>query len=177
MAASQSANLGLPAAPLTDNQELFYELLRVYNAIRTVQQSVDNNTGAISPPETYWSEVGFTRCTIGNSSKIYIQAYENLSYGSTVGIYNDGGTGKAKKAKDGVLVCIGFCAATDGATAGDYTEIQLYGLFAPFAAGTLTPGAGYYQSATAGVIGVSGSGAQFVGYALSDTQLFFCPQF
>ena len=175
MAIAQSVNLGLPSAPLTDNQDLYYELLRVYNAIRIVMQSVDNNTGAISPPEEYWNEIGYTRCTVGNMSKIYVQAYEALSYGSTVGIYNDGGVGKAAKAQDRVRACIGFCSSAEGAAAGDYTEIQLYGLFAPFPAGTLTPGAGYYQSATAGIIGVSGS--QFVGYALSDTQLFFTPQF
>lgn len=174
MATEQSVNLGLPATPLTENQDLFYELLRVYNAIRVVMQSVDNNTGAISPPSEYWDEVGFTRCTIGNMSKIYIIAYEDLDYGSTVGIYNDGGVGKAKKAQDAVLGCVGFCSSTDGASAGEYTEIQLYGLFAPFSAGTLTPGAAYYQSATAGVVGVSGS--QCIGYALSDTQLFFNPQ-
>lgn len=177
-AAYQSANLGLPAAPLTQDTELFYELLRVYNAIRVVMQSVDNNTGAVPPPEEYWNEVGFTRCTVGNMSKIYIQAYEDLAYGHTVGIYNaGGGVGKAAKAQDAVRACVGFCSSTDGAKAGEYTEIQLYGLFAPFPAGTLTPGAGYYQSATAGLIGPSGTGTQFVGYALTDTQLFFCPQF
>ena len=178
MAGAQSVNLGLPAAPLTDNPELYYELLRVYNAIRMIMQSVDNNTGAIPPPTEYWNEVGFTRCTVGNMSKIYIKAAENLSYGNTVGIYNaGGGKGQAKKARNGVLACVGFCSDTNGATAGQYTEIQLYGLFAPFGAGTLVPGAGYYQSGTAGVIGVAGSGTQFVGYALSDKQLFFCPQF
>lgn len=177
MAVVQSVNLGLPSTPLTDNSELFYELMRIYNAIRLVMQSVDNNTGAISPPTEYWDEVGFTRCTVGNMSKIYIIAYENLSYGNTVGIYNHGGVGKAKKAQNGVLGCVGFCSAPGGAVAGEYTEIQLYGLFPPFSAGTLTPGAGYYQSGTAGVVGASGTGTQFVGYALSDTQLFFNPQF
>lgn len=177
-AAYQSANLGLPAAPLTQDTELFYELLRVYNAIRVVMQSVDNNTGAVPPPAEYWNEVGFARCTVGNMSKIYIQAYENIAYGNTVGIYNaGGGIGKAAKAQDGVRACVGFCSAPAGAAAGDFTEIQLYGLFAPFPAGTLVPGAGYYQSATAGLIGGSGTGTQCVGYALSDTQLFFTPQF
>lgn len=174
MAIEQSANLGLPAAPLTDNQELYYELLRIYNAIRIVMQAVDNNTGAISPPEEYWDEVGYTRFTAGNMAKIYIKAYEALSYGTTVGIYNDGGEGKAAKAQSGVRACIGFCSAVDGAAAGDYTEIQLYGLYPQFAAGTLTPGVGYYQSATAGVVGASGT--QVIGIALSDTQLFFNPQ-
>lgn len=167
----------MPTAPLTNNTELFYELSRIYNAIRLVMQAVDNNTGAISPPEEYWEEIGYSRCTVGHMSKIYIKAYEDLSYGSTVGIYNDAGEGKAKKAQDGVIACVGFCTEVDGATAGNLTEIQLYGLFVPFPAGTLTPGAGYYQSATAGIIGPSGTGTQAIGYALSDTQLFFSPQF
>lgn len=174
MATSQSVNLGLPAQPLVSDQEMYYELLRVYNAIRLTLQAVDNNTGAISPDKQYWDEIGFTRLTVGNMSKIYVEAAVALSYGNTVGI---GGDGKAYKARNGVRACVGFCSDPEGAAVGDITEIQLLGLFPPFTAGTLTPGAGYYQSATAGVIGVAGSGTQFVGYALSDTRLWFNPQF
>lgn len=174
MATSQSVNLGLPAQPLVSDQEMYYELLRVYNAIRLVLQAVDNNTGAISPDKEYWDEIGFTRLTVGNMSKIYVEAAVALSYGNTVGIGSDG---KAYKAQDGVRACVGFCSDPKGATVREITEVQLLGLFPPFAAGTLTPGAGYYQSATAGVVGVAGSGAQFVGYALSDTRLWFNPQF
>lgn len=170
----QSENLGLPAAPLTDNAELYMELLRVYNAIRVVMQAVDNNTGAISPPEQYWNELGTARCTIGNMAKIYIPAYEPLVYGSLVGIHNASGVGKARKSVSGGLACVGFCSAPDGADTGDYTEIQLFGMYPPFTAGALTPGAGYYQSTTAGVVGTSG--AQLIGYAISDTQLFFFPR-
>jgi len=174
MAIVQSANLGLPAAPLTDNSELYYELLRVYNAIRVVMQSVDNNTGAISPPKEYWNEIGFTRFTSGNASKLYLQAYENLTYGNTIAIHNaGGGVGKAKKAV--TSGCIGFCSSVDPVTAGEYAEIQCYGIMAGFASGTLTPGGVYYQSGTAGVIGASGT--QVVGVALSDTVLLFNPQY
>lgn len=173
MAIIQSANLGLPAAPLTDNSELYYELLRVYNAIRVVMQSVDNNTGAISPPQEYWNEIGYTRFTSGNASKIYIQANEDLSYGNTIAIHNaGGGVGKAKKAVS--TGCIGFCSSIDPITAGDYVEVQCYGIMSGFAPSTLTPGGVYYQSATAGLIGASGT--QVVGVALSDTVLLFNPQ-
>ena len=174
MAIVQSANLGLPAAPLTDNSELYYELLRVYNAIRVVMQSVDNNTGAISPPKEYWNEIGFTRFTSGNASKLYLQAYENLSYGNTIAIHNaGGGVGKAKKAV--TSGCIGFCSSIESVLAGEYAEIQCYGIMAGFAPSTLTPGGAYYQSGTAGVI--SASGTQVVGVALSDTVLLFNPQY
>lgn len=46
MAASQRStlNLGLPATPETVDQKLFYELVRVYNAINILAQGLDNYT-------------------------------------------------------------------------------------------------------------------------------------
>lgn len=164
-----SINLGLPQNPLTQNGELFTELKRVYNAINATARAVDSYTGVLGQPRDVWSELGVGQCSIGLNSKIYLEAAADLDYGNTIAIDS---TGKAIKASG--TNCIGFCTSSGGVLTGEYTEIQLLGIYPAFPAGTLTPGNKYYQSATAGSIGTSGS--QVVGFAISDTVLFFNPQ-
>lgn len=168
-----STNLGLPTAPITENRELWIELLKVYNAIRNVAAQLDNLTGAISEPSDVWSQIGTGRLTFGLNSKLYLEAAVAITYGQTIGI---DAAGLADLADDAVLGCIGFCSAVNGAGAGDTVEIQLFGLYPLLAAASLTPGARYYQSTTAGAIGVGGTGTQCIGFAINDQQLFFNPQ-
>jgi hypothetical protein len=149
----QSVRTGLPAQPLTENPEIFSELVRVYNAIRIIIQAHDLHVGE---PQTF--ECG-----------------ENIAYGQTVGIKSDG---KVWLADDGVQPCHGFCNTPGGGLTGEFVSMQIFGLYPEFAAGTLTPGARYYQSSTAGSVGLVGSApatAQVVGFAMSDTQLYFMP--
>jgi hypothetical protein len=47
-------------------------------------------------------------------------------------------------------------------------------MYPAFSAGTLTPGVFYGQSGTAGVLGAGFT--QKLGFALSDTLLYFLPQ-
>lgn len=167
-----SFNLGLPDVPLTDNMELWKELLRAYNAIRQVAYQLDNITGALTPPAEDWTELGVGNATY-SKPKFYMPAYEDLSYGNTIEIYNAGaGVGKAKKGTSGKV--IGFCSATGGTLLGEITEVTIFGKYPSFAPGTLTPGTFYSQSGTAGVLGAGF--AQTLGFALSDTQLYFLPQ-
>jgi len=168
-----SVNLGLPASPITTNNELFAELLKVYNAIRNLAAALDNYTGIISEPSSVWSQLGATRLLAGSNAKIYLVCSVAITYGQTVGIT---GAGQAALADDGVLRCIGFCSAPNGGGIGDTIEVQLFGLYPPFPPASLTPGARYSQSTTAGAIGGFGSGVQTVGFAISDTLLYFNPE-
>jgi len=150
---ASSIRTGLPAQPLTENAELFNELLRLYNAVKILVQSLDLHTG----------------------EAIALTAGEAIAYGKTVGIKSDG---TVWMAKDGTYPAIGWCTTPGGVVAGESVTFQTFGLFPEFAAGTLTPGTRYYQSSTAGTIGVVGSApswGQVVGIALSDTQLYFMP--
>jgi hypothetical protein len=172
-----STNLGLPATPFVTDPEMFSEFTKVYNAVRNLAKSLDAYTGIVGEEQAYWGEAGTTRCTIGLNSKIYVTAGETISYGSLVGIKSDG---KAWKGQDGVVKCIGFSTAVSDVTAGSPVEIQLIGMFPTLPAATLTAGSFYYQSSTAGLIGLSGSAptwGQIVGFAISDTKLFFNPQY
>lgn len=166
-----SFQLPLPQSPLTENQELFQELLRVYNAIRTVAYKLDSYTGAIPPPTDDFPELGNDIIRLNGMCKIYLPAYEDLVVGNTVYPFDDAGTTKARKAVSATAKARGFCSIA-GLT-GEMVEVTLLGLYPSFPAATLTPGTTYYQSATPGTIG--GAGFQAVGFALSDTQLFFNP--
>ncbi len=171
-----SVNLGLPTATSVQDPELALEFNRLYNAVKLLARTLDLNTGALSEESTYWDQAGVSRYKFGNNSKIYLEAGEDLDYGSLVGIKNDG---KAWKADDGVLRCVGFCSVTTGTLTGEFTEFQVFGVYPPFPAATLTPGNFYYLSSTAGELGAAGTGPtwnQVIGFAVSDTSLIFMPQ-
>jgi hypothetical protein len=128
-------------------------MLRVYNAIKIVIQSADQHTG----------------------EPLSLECGADISYGQTVGIASDG---KVYLADDGVQPCHGFCNTIGGGLTGEFISMQIFGLFPEFTAGTLTPGLRYYQSSTAGAIGAAGTApatGQIIGFALSDTQLYFMP--
>lgn len=172
-----SVNLGLPVAPVTQDPELATELQRVYNAVRGVTRALDSYTGAVGESDDLWSQAGFTKFSFGLNSKFYLQAGEDIAYGSIVGVKSDK---KLYNAQDGVVRCCGFIALLAGVTTGNYVEAQMCGLFPAFAPGTLTAGTIYYNSTTAGAVGAAGSAPtwnQAVGYAMSDTQLVILPQF
>lgn len=167
-----SLNLGLPAAPLTSDEELAGELQRVYSALRNMLGALDRYTGAISPPVEDWSQLG-AQVKVNGMCKVYYPAKEAITPGQTLGFVLDAGVTKVLFAKDGVVKCRGFCSNTANASIGDMVEVTLFGLFAYFAPGTLTRNNTYYQSATFGTIGAAG--AQAVGYAITDSILFFNP--
>jgi hypothetical protein len=175
MASTQrfSTNLGLPATPVTNNPELWTELIRIYNAIRAIADSMDDYTGALSELPEVWDQLGVSRCYDGLNTRIYLEAAESIAYGKTIGIDN---TGKARLADDGVYFAIGFSTNTTTAGIGDMVEVQQRGIFPAFPAATLTPGNRYYQSGTPGAIGAGGTGTQCIGYAISDIYLYFNPQ-
>jgi len=114
---------------------------------------------------------------IGPDTKSVVTS-ENLAAGNLVNVWNDGGTLKARKAD----------ATAEGKEANGFV---LAGVTSPTAAlvyfdgiitglSSLTPGARYYLDTTAGGIvstALTGSGNvdQFVGVAVSDTELSFEP--
>ena len=166
-----SFQLPLPQAPLTSQPELFQELLRVYNAIRLVAYKLDSYTGAIPPATEDFAQVETAGIRINGMCKVYLPAYEDLSVGHTVTFYDDAGTNKVRKAIDPTYRARGFCSIAG--LAGELVEITLIGKYPSYPASTLTPGTTYYQSNVAGTIGAAGF--QAVGFALTDTDLFFLP--
>ena len=171
-----SVNLGLPTAPLfVKDQDTYTELYKVYNALRNIVYNYDAVTGAMPPDYADWATSDISRVTIAGTCKIYKQAAVAIAYGQTVRLIDaGGGIAKADLGTDGTV--IGFCSATAGSLADEWTEITCIGVMPPFAPGTLVPGAKYYQSGTPGSVGPSGVGTQCVGFALDDTHLFVRPE-
>jgi hypothetical protein len=103
---------------------------------------------------------------------------ENLAAGDIVNIWNDGGTAKARKADATAegKEAIGFVLAgvTSPANATVYFEGTITGLT------SLTPGARYYASTTAGAVtatapSTAANVVQLVGTAITSTTLSFEP--
>lgn len=163
-----SFNLGLPATPITTDNELFMELNRVYAAIRAVAYRLDSTTGGLSPEGSLWTEVGSGNLTAANP-KFYMEAAVDLTYGNTIQISS---AGLAEKGTDGKVV--GFCSVPGGVLTGEVTEVTVIGMYPAFPPTTLTPGVFYVQSGSAGQVG--NVGTQKLGFAVSDTQLYFMPQ-
>ena len=149
--AESSVNLYLPVKPITENPELFGELVTVYSAIRLLASAFDDIV-----------------------NEVILVAFESIAIGELVAVYNDAGVGKARKAFDPTYYCIGFAANT--VTAGQSVLIRIRWRYPQFAAGTLTPGTLYYLSAvTAGLITTT-PGNQLIGVAQDDTTLLWKPQ-
>lgn len=166
-----SINLGIPAQPLAQNDEVNAELRIVYNTLRNIMRALDTYTGAISQPKDIWTEL-HSQIRLNGVSKYYVPAFEGMNPGHTVAFYLDAGVVKARKA-DGTYRCRGFCSNPSAVLAGEIVEVTLLGAYSYFASGTLTPNATYYQSAAAGQMAASGTYA--VGFAITDKILFFNP--
>lgn len=180
-----STNLGIGQAPDIDQAKyptIYADLLRVRNAIRALQAALDTYTGALGEDPTYWDQVSSSSgVRLQNISRVYLEAGEPISYGASVHFYNVAGTLKARNANatDNTKPCRAYCSVSGGVSTGDFGEFILFGLHTGFVG--LTPGDEYYLSAAtpggyaASAPGVVGNVVQKIGYALSDTVLFFEP--
>lgn len=149
--AELSMDLALPVKPLTDNADVYPELAGIHNSIRLLASAFDNTVNEVIMP-----------------------AFEAITIGQLVAVFNDAGTGKLRKALDPTYYCIGFAA--NSVSAGQSCLCRIRWRYPNFAVGSLTPGARYYLSA-----GVAGAittvlGNQLIGIAQSGTVLLWKPQ-
>lgn len=151
MASSARSNLDLRLSALPDYQgedkELFAELIRIYNAIRTVASGVDFVLGGDAADSETPSTDSYT---IGNLCKFYATYAEDVSYGEFVAVTTSGivkaqGFNTAPNLKPAV----GFCAAGDGVTAGSVGPVCTCGIIN---ASGLTVGTTYCLAPDGGII-------------------------
>lgn len=116
---------------------------------------------------------------IGPDVKLVI-ASENLAAGDMVNVFNDSGTLKARKADasqaNAGYRAHGFVLASVTANGSNTASVYVEGIVTGLS--SLTPGATYFLSGTAGAITTTapttaGHCVQEVGVALSDTELAF----
>ena len=140
-----SMNLGITQVPETQDQKLFPELLRIYNALNIVASALDSYTGALPPPPSTWSALTpVDTIQTQRTQRLYLQFSESVGAGELVTIWNDAGTPKAKKAGGNPWAGDTRGFATASVTAGAFGEIVLGGLDIYISG--LTPGVTYYTS-------------------------------
>lgn len=167
---SYSINLGLPAIPEVEDQNLYMALLPIYSALRNVMGALDQYTGNGFLSSSEFSQVAATgQANVQKISVIFVKLTEDVSIGHMINLWNSGGL-RARKATSGSTRCHGFAAAT-GKT-GETIPVSLFGLCSSVSG--LTPGSEYYLSTTPGLVTTTVT-AQRVGIALAPTQLWFTP--
>lgn len=167
---SYSINLGLPAIPEVEDQNLYMALLPIYSALRNVMGAIDQYTGNGFISSSEYSKVAATGyATIQKTSVVFVKLTEDVSAGHMINLWNSGGL-RARKAASGSTRCHGFAAVSG--KSGETIPVSLLGLCTSVSG--LTPGTEYYLSATAGLVTPTVT-SQRLGIALAPTQLWFTP--
>jgi hypothetical protein len=124
---------------------------------------------ALTPAETILSQ---------NHNRLYIQASETIALGAVVNLYNNAGVLNVRNANatNTTKPAYGWCTTAGGITSGDFGEVILK-MGCCINISGLTVGTRYWLSTTNGLItatmpAVSGNIQQYIGVALSTTQLF-----
>ena len=173
-----TTNLGIGIAPeleAASSPELFAEVARIYNALRSLAINLDNLTG-----NTYFDDVD--RLTVKPQhtiksdlqNKLYVKYNVNITAGQTVGLTNVSGELQAVVGVAGSVR--GFAVETK--LAGEIGLVVLLGLWV---SSGFTPGTLYYASTSvAGALtsvrpGGGANPIQPVAFALSSTEAFFNP--
>lgn len=179
-----TTNVGLPAVPDIQDPQLFSAFNQVYGAIRVLQGALDNYTGVGTgaDPSTWSTITPFQSILVGNLDRFYCQCLVSISVGQMVHFSalssTKAGAGLASSA-NASAPCHAY--STGNYAAGDTGEFVLLGLH-PFV-NALTPGTLYYLTVTpGGITSVKPSGVphngeliQPIGYALTDSTLYFNP--
>ena len=171
-----SINTGLPNIPDPPDPLFFPEFARVYNAIRNLTLAVDTYTGAMPAEAANYNATPPTSTILTqNGMRLYVQFGVAIAYGQAVHLYNNSGVLNAELATavSAAKPMHGWCSIAG--SAGGWGEVMLGGLCT--AVSSLTPGATYYLSNTAGGISATaGTSSQKIGYALATNRLFVQPQ-
>lgn len=149
---TSSLNINLPAIPVTDDMELFQELLKVYSAIQAIHQNITKSTRVV--------------CVFD----------EVVLAGQALNIFNVSGVLKARlaSASDNTKPAVGFCSSDVPYNQANEVILSGYNKYLK----SLIPAKLYYLSVTSGLYTsvkpvIAGQIVQPVGYAISTTELIF----
>ena len=174
----------LSLTPEVSDPALSSELSKVYNAIRQLQIYLGKYTGVAVEDPSVWSSLKPTdTILIQNLSKVYLEASENIAFGSLVNFHDVSGELQARNANASSATprqARAFCNVASGLLTGEIGEF-IVGVGLCTAISGLLLGETYYLavSGTGQVTNVQPSSPnlqQPVGFALSTTELFFMPR-
>jgi len=152
----------------------------IYTSLNIVARTLVNYAGIGPQVYSTWINLnGSTRTLLsGNLNRFYCTAGEVIPYGAVVSAVNIAGAIQMflADATDNTLPAIGFCNTLAGVNIGDVAEFILNA--GVLVTSGLTPGAAYWLDTAAGNLTTvrpvaAGNIEQFVGIALSDTELNF----
>lgn len=151
-----------------------------------IQQSAQNliegltkYTGLAQQEQDLWSVLTPTQTILSqNHNRLYVKASEAISLGAVVNLHNVAGVLNVRNANatDTTKPAYGWCTTAGGIASGSFGEVILKtGCCVNI--GGLTVGTRYWLSTTNGLItatapAVSGNIDQYIGVALSTTELF-----
>lgn len=165
-----------PPEGLPDDVKLAFGQL--YSAIQQIILALVTNCGVGPRDVSQWEQLAGASVTLlsGNLNRFYVTAAEDIVYGAAITVGGSPLRVRNANAADTTLPCRGFCTAPTGIATGGTGEIQI--CTGKVGISGLTPGASYYLSDTPGLIApvpatISGSIAQYVGFATDSTTLVF----
>ena len=180
-AQSFSTNLGLGVLPefsQAQDPAIFSDSVRVRNALRVLQGTLDERTGYTSPADM--STAGATYITQQNYARIYVKTSQDFLAGEMARFYNNAGVINADRAYANAAGHSAKALATKAIAAGAYGEFLLEGMYYGFTG--LTPGVTYYLADTSGgfpragrIDTATGTVTRIVGFAVTSTSLYFRP--
>lgn len=179
MARELSFSLGIGSTPLSDfeDPQTSNEFFRLYQAVNLMATQIDTATGALAASSSERPYLLASTVSLEtNVTRFYAEATEALTVGELVSINS---AGKAVKAQANTThdskaraVVLSNCFA------GAHASLAFRGVVRAYTG--LTPGKDYYLSTAAGgiaaIIPAASNTLQYVGFALSGTELYFCPE-
>lgn len=161
-----------------DNLKVVFQ--QIYSALQQIIFTFVNNCGVGPQNVDEWSQLagGSSTLLIGNLTRFYAQAAENIPFGAAVSLVNVGGVSfvELANATNNTKPARGFCSLGAGIPTGQIGEVQL--LAGVTEIGGLTPGASYFLSTTPGLLAATpavaaGNIEQMVGVAINSTALLY----
>ena len=180
-AQSFSTNLGLGVLPefsQAQDPAIFSDSVRVRNALRVLQGTLDERTGYTSPADM--STAGATYITQQNYARIYVKTSQDFLPGEMARFANIAGAIVAESAYSNGVGHAAKAFAKTTIAAGVFGEFILEGMC--YSLTGLTPGYTYYLADVTGgfprsgrVANAPGTVLQAVGFAVTTTSLYFRP--
>ena len=157
------------------------EFRPIYKAFQSFINVFIRNCGVASrrPEELLLSANDTTAMLAANVHRFYLRAGEAINEGAAISLYNSAGTLAVRNANatNNTKPCHGYCSTPGGIANGEVGEV-IIGEGMNSSLSGLTPASYYYSSTvngqyTAVAPVAAGNLEQEVGFALSDTELWF----
>lgn len=176
-----SFSLGIGVQPTTEleDEEVSQEILLIYRALNVLATQLDVATGSLAAqPADRYSIIPSASSREANMTRMYAYATVNFTAGELAHINSSGHLVKAQANTSHNLKA--QVVILDNVIAGSYASCAMRGVHRLYT--LLTPGSDYFLSTTAGAIsatppgGGSGNTVQYIGYALSPSELYLSPE-